>query len=73
MRHISKKEARALEILISFINRRGFPPTVQELTDEMGLASKATTFDYLKRLERKGYIKREESKPRALRVIKSVS
>lgn len=73
MKHISKKETRALEIIISLIDRHGFPPTVQEITDEMGLASKATAFDYLKRLERKGYIEREVSKPRALRVIKGVS
>lgn len=70
MKEISQKQKHALRTITGHIEKYGYPPTVQELSDLMGFTSKSTTHGYLERLEKKGYITREEGKPRALKVIK---
>lgn len=44
--------------LIFYINQYGYTPTIREFGKHMGLSSPATVYYYLKRLEKKGYIKR---------------
>lgn len=69
MIELTKRENEALNAINTLYDRLKFSPTIQEIADEMGLASKSTAFGYIERLEKKGYIERKESSPRALRVI----
>ncbi len=69
MIELTKRENDALNAINTLYDRLKFSPTIQEIADEMGLASKSTAFGYIERLEKKGYIERKESSPRALRVI----
>ncbi|MGF1511128.1 MAG: transcriptional repressor LexA [Myxococcota bacterium] len=59
--------------ILSFISRRieeqGYPPTIREIGEEMGIRSTNGVNDHLKALERKGYLRREGLKSRALRPV----
>lgn len=72
MNGLSKKQKIVLCTIIECIDRQGYPPTVRELSDQLRIASCSTIFGHLEKLERKGYIKREKNKPRAMKVIKKV-
>ena len=65
---LTQKQKVALEQIRSRIQETGYPPTVRELCDALGVHSSATAFKYLKILEKKGYIKREKEKTRAIRL-----
>src|SRR5688572_15748448 len=61
--------ARQQEIwgfLVEYVDRHGYPPTVREIGEEVGLASPSTVHAHLANLERVGLIKRDPSKPRAI-------
>ncbi|WP_379142401.1 MarR family transcriptional regulator [Paenibacillus sp. sgz500992] len=67
---LTKREQDALSAIITLSDRLKFSPTVKEIAEEMGLLSTSTAFMYIERLEKKGYIERKESSPRALKVIR---
>ena len=50
--------------------QRGFPPSVREIVDSVGLKSTASVHYQLKKLEEKGYIRRDPSLPRAMEILK---
>ncbi|MGM0365354.1 MAG: transcriptional repressor LexA [Actinomycetota bacterium] len=66
---ISDKQIRILQLIINFLNRNGYPPTVREIAKEVNLSSSATVYDHLKKLENFGYIRRDPSKPRAIEIL----
>jgi len=51
---------------------RGFPPSVREIVDSVGLKSTASVHYQLKKLEEKGYIRRDPSLPRAMEILKGI-
>ncbi len=65
---LTKKQKTVLELIRIKIRETGYPPTVRELCDYLGVRSSATAFKYLTILEKKGYIKREKEKNRAIRL-----
>lgn len=69
---LTKKQKKALELIRSNIQKTGYPPTVRELCKSLGVNSSATAFKYLKILEKKGYIKREKEKTRAIKITAQV-
>lgn len=64
---------RQLEIL-TFVHRyadaHGYPPSVREIGQALGLTSSSTVHSHLAALEKKGYLKRDPSKPRALEILR---
>jgi repressor LexA len=66
---LTKKQKTALELIRIKIQQTGYPPTVRELCEALGVHSSATAFKYLKILEKKGYIKREKEKTRAIKLM----
>ncbi|MGI6141849.1 MAG: transcriptional repressor LexA, partial [Caldicoprobacterales bacterium] len=48
---------------------RGYPPSVREICDAVGLKSTSTVHGYLERLEKKGLIRRDPTKPRAIEIL----
>lgn len=66
---LTKRQQQILDFILSEINRKGYPPSVREIGKAVGLTSSSTVHSHLAALERKGYIRRDPTKPRALEVI----
>lgn len=61
------RQKRILEVIHEFTAERGYPPSVREIGERVGLSSSSTIHAHLKTLERHGLITRDPTKPRALR------
>jgi repressor LexA len=57
-----------LEFIDSEVRQRGYPPSVREIGDAVGLSSPSTVHAHLAALQDKGYLRRDPSKPRAIEV-----
>ena len=66
---LTDRQAQALKYITDCLVDRGYPPTLREIGEHMGIKSTNGVNDHLKALERKGYLQREELKSRALRPI----
>jgi len=55
--------------LVEYVDRHGYPPTVREIGEAVGLASPSTVHAHLANLERAGLLKRDPTKPRALELV----
>src|SRR5437867_11177470 len=66
---LTDRQQQALDFISRYIARRGFPPTLREIGEHMGIRSTNGVNDHLKALEKKGYLEREDLKSRALRPI----
>jgi len=69
MEKLTKRQNDILDVLKKFIANHGYPPTVREIGKELSLSSPATTHFHLNRLEDKGYIRKNESKNRAMELL----
>jgi len=67
MQGLTKRQKLVLDFIQKCIENRGYPPTLREIGAQMGINSTNGVNDHLHALERKGYLKREEMKSRALR------
>ena len=65
---LTPKQEQILEYLKEVILAKGYPPTVREIGEKVSLKSTSSVFSHLEALERKGYIKRDPSKPRAIEI-----
>ena len=63
---ITAKQKEILEYIKSEILKRGFPPAVREICEAVHLKSTSSVHSHLESLERKGYIRRDPTKPRAI-------
>ena len=62
------KQSEIYEFLKAYTENKGYPPSVREICEAVSLKSTSTVHGHLKRLEKKGLIKRDPSKPRALEI-----
>jgi len=62
------KQQEIYEFLKTYTETKGYPPSVREICAAVSLKSTSTVHGHLKRLEKKGFIKRDPSKPRALEI-----
>ena len=69
---ITAPQRRTLQELRRFTDRQGFPPTIQELADVLGI-SPPSVHSQVKQLVRKGYVKREARKARGLTIVREPS
>lgn len=69
MKELGKKQKQIFDYLKSEIKLKGYPPSVREICDAVGLKSTSTVHGHLDRLEKKGYIKRNPTKPRAIEIL----
>jgi repressor LexA len=65
-RATTEKQQRILEVIREFSAERGYPPSVREIGERVGLSSSSTVQSHLKTLERRGLLRRDPTKPRAL-------
>lgn len=68
-RPLTEKQHAILEYIIREVETRGYPPSMREIGDAVGLASLSSVTHQLTRLELHGYIRRDPKRPRALEVI----
>ena len=66
---LSAKQQLILDFLKKEIKRNGYPPTVREICDAVGLSSTSTVHAHLESLERKGYIRRSPTKNRSTEIL----
>ena len=72
-RSLTTREQSILTCIKNKIRENGFPPTVREICNEVGLRSTSTVHGYLARLEELGVIKRDPSSSRAIEVTEDMS
>ena len=65
----SDKQTQIYNFLIEFTKSKGYPPSVREICQAVSLKSTSTVHGHLKRLEKKGLIFRDPTKPRALEIV----
>ena len=66
----TRKEKAILKFIETQVMDKGYPPSVREIGKAIGLSSTATVHAYLEKLEKHGFIKKEDKKGRTLKVIK---
>jgi repressor LexA len=66
---LSKRQGEIFDYVVKYADKHGYPPTVREIGEAVGLASPSTVHAHLANLERAGYLRRDPTKPRALEVI----
>lgn len=68
-KNLTAKQKKVLELIYNSIKSSGFPPTLADLKEELGVASNQAVLNYLELLDKKGYIKREEGHARAIKIL----
>ncbi len=68
MSDLTKRQRSVLEFIDEYAREHGYPPSVRDICAGLGLSSSATVHNHLRTLERKGYLKRDPSRPRAIEV-----
>jgi repressor LexA len=63
----TERQQRILDVIHAFTAEHGYPPSVREIGERVGLSSSSTIHAHLKALEKRGMISRDPTKPRALR------
>jgi repressor LexA len=63
---LTGKRREILDFIVSQIQQRGYPPSVREIGEAVGLTSSSTVHTHLSTLQRQGYLRRDPTKPRAL-------
>lgn len=67
--HKNNKNVEIYEFIKSEIKQKGYPPSVREICSAVGLKSTSTVHGHIERLEKKGLIKKDASKPRTIIVM----
>ena len=66
---LTGRQQEIWDFLVEYVDRHGYPPTVREIGESVGLASPSTVHAHLANLERAGLLKRDPTKPRALELV----
>lgn len=69
MTKLSKRQQMILDFIKSEVETKGYPPSVREIAKAVGLSSSSTVHGHLTRIEKKGYIRRDSTKPRAIEIV----
>jgi len=65
---LTPRQRRVLEVIRDWVERFGYPPSVREIGEAVGLTSTSSVAHQLRALERKGYLRRDPNRPRAVGV-----
>lgn len=69
MKQLSKRQLAILDFIKQEVKDKGYPPSVREIAEAVGLLSSSTVHGHLDRLEKKGFIRRDPTKPRAIEIL----
>jgi repressor LexA len=67
---LTERQREVYEFVVQYVDGHGYPPTVREIGEAVGLASPSTVHAHLANLERAGYMRRDPTKPRALELTR---
>ena len=67
---LTARQREIYEFITEYVDGHGYPPTVREIGEKVGLASPSTVHAHLANLERAGYLRRDPTKPRALELVR---
>lgn len=70
MKDLTEKQQSILDYIERYIGDQGYPPTIREIGDQFGITAKGA-YDHLKAIEKKGYIKSEKNRSRAIELLKT--
>ncbi|MGC9469861.1 MAG: transcriptional repressor LexA [Anaerolineae bacterium] len=70
VKDLPERQRKVLDCIETYVDEHGFPPTVREIGDTIGVNSTSLVSYYLKRLEEQGFINREPSMSRAIQVTR---
>lgn len=65
---LTSRQRTILDVIRASVNERGYPPSIREIGDAVGLTSTSSVAHQLRTLERKGYLRRDPNRPRAVDV-----
>lgn len=65
---LTNRQQQVLDFIINYVRDVGYPPTVREIGNEFKISSKGA-YDHIMAVEKKGYIRRDASKPRAIELM----
>lgn len=66
---LTPRQRRILEVIKDAVETRGYPPSIREMCEQVGLASSSSVSHQLRVLEDKGFLRRDPNRPRALEVL----
>lgn len=66
---LTVRQRRVLEVIRNSVDRRGYPPSLREIGEWVGLTSPSSVAHQLAALERKGFIRRDPNRPRAMEIV----
>jgi len=66
---LTARQQEIWDFVVGYVDRHGYPPTVREIGEAVGLASPSTVHAHLANLERAGLLRRDPTKPRALELV----
>lgn len=66
---LSRRQQQILEYIRESVMSRGFPPSIREIGEAVGLSSSSTVHSHLRSLETKGFLRRNPSKPRSIELL----
>jgi len=66
---LTERQREIWEFVVAYVDAHGYPPTVREIGEAVGLASPSTVHAHLANLERAGLLRRDPTKPRALELV----
>jgi repressor LexA len=69
MTELTARQRQVLDFIDAEVRRRGYPPSVREIGEAIGLSSSSTVHAHLAALQDKGYLVRDPTKPRAIEVL----
>lgn len=69
MEQLTAKQEQILNFIKEVLNQKGYPPSVREICLAVGLKSTSTVHSHLNKLEKKGYIRRDPTKPRTIEIL----
>ena len=73
MKELTKRQQEIYDYIKHVVSTKGYPPSVREIGEAVGLAASSTVHGHLSTLEEKGYIKRDPTKPRAIEIVSNVN
>lgn len=66
---LNEKQQQILDFVIKQVEEKGYPPSVREICSAVGFKSTSTVHGYLEQLEKSGFIQKDPTKPRALKIV----
>ncbi len=66
---LTRRQMQILEVIRREVSERGFPPSIREIGERVGLSSSSTVHCHLRNLEEKGFIRRDPARPRCIEIL----